>query len=257
MLAARQVKRLSIAERKEREKEQRRKDIADAAEELFFDRGYDNVTMDDIAKRVELNKATIYLYFKDKESLYFTVVLRGMRIMDEMVREREGKAKTGFDKLWEIGHGYVSFAKKYPDYTRAYNYFYSGRFNLDNVAHPDELFNNLPGMMDSGPKFWKNADMAANRASNEVALQIFEINRGIFELMCNAIRAGVKEGKFRQNLDPVEAATVFTLLLESLPRMRPDLVVKLESQGIDRMNFARDIGDFMGFMLAGTAKVKK
>lgn len=248
---------MSIAERKEREKEQRRSDILAAAEKLFFARGYDGVTMDDIAKEVELNKATIYLYFKDKESLYFTVVLWGVRILGDMVREHEGKARTGFDKLWEIGHAYVAFAKKYPDYNLAYNYFYSGRFNLDNAAHPEEMTSNLPQMMDSGPKFWKNADIAANRASNEVAGQIFEINRQIFTRMCNAVRAGMEEGRFRQDLDPVEAATVFTLLLESLPRMRPDLIVKLESQGVDRTKFARDVGEFMGFMLASAPKVKK
>jgi AcrR family transcriptional regulator len=248
---------MSIAERKEREKEQRRNDILGAAEKLFFARGYDSVTMDDIAKAVELNKATLYLYFKDKESLYFTVVLRGVRILSTMVLEREGKAKTGFDKLWEIGHAYVSFAKKYPDYNRAYNYFYSGRFGLDDVVHPGELSESLLQVMDSGPKFWKNADLAANRASNEVARQVFDLNHGIFVLMCNAIRAGMDEGKFRQDLDPVEAATVFTLLLESLPRMRPDLLAKLESRGVGRTKFARDIGDFMGFMLADTPAVKK
>jgi AcrR family transcriptional regulator len=245
---------LSIAERKEREKEQRRNDILDAAEKQFFARGYDNVTMDDIAKQVELNKATLYLYFKDKESLYFTVVLRGVRIMGEMVRAREEKAKTGFDKLWEIGHAYVSFARKYPDYNRAYNYFYSGRFDLANISGMDDYGSSMTSIIDSGPRFWRQVDLAANRASYEVARQIFELNQEIFALMCSAIRAGIDEGKFRKDLDPVEAATVFTLLLESLPRMRPDLLVKLEGQGIDATKFARDIGDFMGFMLTSTRR---
>ncbi len=248
---------MSIAERKEREKEQRRKDIIAAAEKLFFARGYDSVTMDDIAKQAELNKATLYLYFKDKESLYFTVVLRGVVILNEMVREREKNAKTGFDRLWEIGHAYVSFAKKYPDYNLAYNYFYSGRFNLDGVVHPDELSESLLPVVDSGPKFWKNVDMAANWASNSVARQIFELNQGIFVLMCNAIRSGMMEGKFRQDLDPVETATVFTMLLESLPRMRPDLAAGLEKHGVARANFARDIGDFMGLMLGNREKQSK
>ena len=248
---------MSIAERKEREKEQRRSDILAAAEKLFFARGYDGVTMDDIAKAVELNKATLYLYFKDKESLYFTVVLRGVRILNAMVREHEGNGDTGSDKLWEIGRAYVTFAKKHPDYNRAYNYFYSGRFSLEGVAYPDDYLSNLPQMMDSGPKFWKNADIAANRAANEVAGQIFELNRQIFALMCSAVRAGMAEGKFRKDLDPAEAATVFTLLLESLPRMRPDLLAGLETQGVDREKFARDIGAFMGFMLAGAPKARK
>jgi TetR/AcrR family transcriptional regulator len=40
---------VTLADRKEREKEQRRSDIINAAEKLFFSRGCDNVSMNDIA----------------------------------------------------------------------------------------------------------------------------------------------------------------------------------------------------------------
>ncbi|MGA9141663.1 MAG: TetR/AcrR family transcriptional regulator, partial [Methanocella sp.] len=199
----------------------------------------------------------IYLYFKDKESLYFTVVLHGVHILNEMVREREGKAKTGFDKLWEIGHAYVSFAEKYPDYNRAYNYFYSGRFDLVGLTNTEEMNHSLLSMLDSGPKFWKNVGYAANRASSEVAEQIVGLNYEIFALMCAAIEAGMGEGAFRSDLDPVEAATVFTLLLESVPRMRPDLAKVLETHGIDQPGFAKDIDDFISHMLASKPNPKK
>lgn len=39
----------------------------DAAEKLFFSKGYDDVSLGDIAQEVELNKATIYFYFENKE----------------------------------------------------------------------------------------------------------------------------------------------------------------------------------------------
>ena len=49
---------MGISERRQREKEQRKTEIIDAAERLFFSRGYEDVSMDDIAREVELNKAT-------------------------------------------------------------------------------------------------------------------------------------------------------------------------------------------------------
>ena len=58
-------------ERRQREKDQRCDDIINAAEKLFFSRGYDNVSMDEIAREVELSKSALYYYFKDKESLFF------------------------------------------------------------------------------------------------------------------------------------------------------------------------------------------
>ena len=61
---------MGIAERKEREKEQRRKAILDAAEKVFFEKGLKYSTMDDVAEEAELSKGTLYLYFKNKEELF-------------------------------------------------------------------------------------------------------------------------------------------------------------------------------------------
>ena len=56
-------------ERKEREKEHRREEILAAAQAVFFEKGLQNSTMDEIAERAELSKGTLYLYYKSKEDL--------------------------------------------------------------------------------------------------------------------------------------------------------------------------------------------
>lgn len=95
-----------MKEIKEQEKEQRRNYILDAAEKLFFSRGYDGVSMDDIANEVEFNKATLYLYFKNKESLFFTVVLRGIRILNAMIEEGIKDCKISIEILDTLGKEY-------------------------------------------------------------------------------------------------------------------------------------------------------
>jgi len=97
---------VSIKEIKEQEKEQRRNYILDAAEKLFFTGSYDEVSMDDIAKEVELNKATLYLYFKNKESLFFAVVLRGTRILNDMFEAGIKNCKTSIEILDTLGKEY-------------------------------------------------------------------------------------------------------------------------------------------------------
>lgn len=67
---------MATADRKEREKEQRKNVILDAAEKLFFSKGFDSVSMEEIAKEVELGKGTLYLYFKSKDSLFFAIISR-------------------------------------------------------------------------------------------------------------------------------------------------------------------------------------
>ena len=62
---------MGSSERKEKEKEIRRKDILDAAERIFFTKGYRSATMDDVAKEAEYSKRTVYVYFSSKEQIYF------------------------------------------------------------------------------------------------------------------------------------------------------------------------------------------
>jgi hypothetical protein len=75
--------------------------------------------------------------------------------------------------------------------------------------------------------------------------------------MCDAIKQGIADGAFRQDVDPVEAATIFTMLLESRPNMRPDLRIALKDHGIDQSRFARDIGDFVRHMLINNENPNK
>ncbi|MFD3449915.1 TetR/AcrR family transcriptional regulator [Microbacteriaceae bacterium 4G12] len=57
--------------RQEMRAEETKKAILKAAEQLFASRGYDEVTMREIAKAAGCSHTTIYIYFKDKEMLLF------------------------------------------------------------------------------------------------------------------------------------------------------------------------------------------
>lgn len=56
-------------ERREREREEIRTRILDAARELFAHEGVESVTMRRIADRIEYSPTAIYFHFRDKESL--------------------------------------------------------------------------------------------------------------------------------------------------------------------------------------------
>lgn len=65
---------MSITDRKQREKEARRNLIMDRASVLFYQKGYGNTSLEEIAEAVEISKATIYLHFKSKDDLYYQIV---------------------------------------------------------------------------------------------------------------------------------------------------------------------------------------
>jgi AcrR family transcriptional regulator len=85
---------------------------------VFFSQGFDKTTMENIAAELELTKPALYRYFKNKNDLYYAVVVRGTIILSEMM-EREVELKnTGLEKILATGIAYCKFYKKYPEYSR-------------------------------------------------------------------------------------------------------------------------------------------
>ncbi len=62
--------------RKEREQLQRRAEILQAALELFAQKGYHNVSMQEIAERSEFAVGTLYKFFNNKEKLYKEILMQ-------------------------------------------------------------------------------------------------------------------------------------------------------------------------------------
>jgi TetR/AcrR family transcriptional regulator len=123
---------MGISDRRQREKEQRKTGITDAAERLFFLRGYEDVSMDDIARSVELNKATLYRYFENKDTLFATIVLRGIQILKEKYRDCMEKQAPGIVKVALMGQAYYQFSEEFPDYLRLIHFYGSERFSKEN-----------------------------------------------------------------------------------------------------------------------------
>jgi len=71
---------MGISERREREKIERRRTIIGCARELILLQGVQRVSMEDIARKAELSKATVYLYFSSKEVLLNEICEEAARV---------------------------------------------------------------------------------------------------------------------------------------------------------------------------------
>src|SRR6266540_2130476 len=68
---------------REREKEQTRQLIAETAWRLFADRGFDKVTVAEVARQAQVAVATVFNYFPTKEDLfYYRLEAFGARLVD-------------------------------------------------------------------------------------------------------------------------------------------------------------------------------
>jgi len=167
---------LGIAERKEREKQQRRNDIIDAAERLFFEKGYANATMDQVADAAELSKGTLYLYFKSKEDLYLAINIRGMAILEKMFRDAVAHGANGLEKVDNIGRAYYTFSRQHPNYFEAMIYYESK--NLDNTLDNDCL-----------------------QSCEEQGMRTLQV-------VAEAVTDGIRDGSIRSDIDPLQVATI-------------------------------------------------
>ena len=167
---------MGVAERREREKEQRRNDIIDAAEKIFFAKGINAATMDEVAEEAELSKGTLYLYFNSKEELYLAINARGLLILQKVFTEAIKKAAKGIDKLRQIWEAYFKYYEDYPDYFDAMVYYDLNEIKLD-----------------------KEGTCAGE--CRDQGLQVLDT-------VATAIGTGIKDGSFRKELNPMNAAMV-------------------------------------------------
>ena len=86
--------------RYQRRKEDRPQEIADAAFEVFAEKGYAATRVEEVAKRAGVSKGLTYLYFKTKEDL-FKAVIRGVvvRRIDSLIDMLESNAMSAEDSL--------------------------------------------------------------------------------------------------------------------------------------------------------------
>lgn len=204
---------MAIADRRKREKKQRRTQIIDAAEKLFFAKDYDNVTMDEIANEAEVNKALLYYYFKNKDSLFSAVVLRAGKIMNELFIESAKSQKNGMDKLNDMGWAYFKFYRDFPDYYDVYIYFDHQRF--------------------------QNSD-------NEYIPEIMKLRFDSVGIMCGAIEEGIKDGSIRKDVNPLEIAMFVATTSQAIVKVNPETLKVL---GISNEQYFEDSMDLYRRML--------
>lgn len=166
---------MGIAERREREKQQRWNDILDAAQSIFFEKGYNTSKMDDVAEKAELSKGTLYLYFKSKEELYFGLTLRALNDLRQRFQNVINQKANGLEKIKKIGEAYYNFSIEEPDFFKTIAQFEIAQLEADAVAET-------------------------------VSQKCHEEGQGVLHLVALALEEGIKDGSIRSDIDPMKTA---------------------------------------------------
>ncbi len=164
-----------IAERREEEKERRRAEILDAAEALYREKGWDAVTVDQVARSARLSRALVYVYFRDKGELLFAIGERAMLLLRDRFIAAAGQHSVGLDKVEAIGRAYMGYAYEFPHY-----FDFCTRFQAHSVA------------LDPG------SHEGACRVAGDETIGV----------VVQAIQAGIRDGSIRPDIgEPILLAT--------------------------------------------------
>jgi AcrR family transcriptional regulator len=158
---------MGTRERREREREETRDKILDAAREMFAENGIDAVTMRAIADRIEYTPTAIYHHFRDKQALIEELCERDYRALAHHF-QRIGRIDDPVERLRVIGLAYADFALTYPNHYR---------------------------FMFMTPKVAKHTEAGADKA---------DPSEDAYEMLRQTVADGIAAGRYRPDFSDVD-----------------------------------------------------
>jgi AcrR family transcriptional regulator len=148
----------------------------DAAENVFFAKGYDSATMDEVAETAGLSKGLLYFYFKNKEDLCHAIVHRGLHVLQLSFEQVLHEHERGIEQVRAMGQAYIRFSTEHADH-----------FNLMAAFQAAQS-----DTMDAGA-YLAACDLEGGQ---------------VIELVAHAVQNGIDDGSIRTPVTPLEAAIV-------------------------------------------------
>ena len=109
-----------VLDRKERDRKLREADILKAAEHIFATKGYHNSAILDIAEEAQYAVGTIYLYFRNKQDLYLTLIERKTEELFTTIKEKVEKVNDPRAKIRVLVEEQLSYFEDNEDFFRIY-----------------------------------------------------------------------------------------------------------------------------------------
>jgi AcrR family transcriptional regulator len=109
---------MGIPERRERERRELRQRILNAARELLVKKGYEAVTMREIAKRIEYSATALYKHFVDKDALVRELCREDFPAFAQHLLAEVATSGDPVERMARAGLVYLGFAEQFPEHYR-------------------------------------------------------------------------------------------------------------------------------------------
>ena len=195
-----------MGRRKKEPRSVHRENIVSAASTLFMERGTAATSMDDIAKAAGYSKATLYVYFENKDEIVGILVLNSMKklydyISSALIQHETTKARYDF-----ICRGLVQYQEEFPFYFKMV---------LDKINIDFESKEYLPEERET-----------------------YQIGEEINEKIKNFLLSGMEKGDLRNDLDIMPAIFNFWGMLSGIIQLAANKEEYIKkSMGLSKIKF--------------------
>ncbi|MBO7179219.1 MAG: TetR/AcrR family transcriptional regulator [Clostridia bacterium] len=100
--------------------EEKRKRVLDAATDEFANYGFENTSIQQIAKRAEISVGSVYKYFENKDELFAMVVKENLTLLEELLLHHSSSSEDVIVKAEKVLKELLKFAKKHPQLIKLY-----------------------------------------------------------------------------------------------------------------------------------------
>lgn len=102
--------------RETREIEGVKERILDMALDIIVGEGYASLTMRRLASRLNMTAPNIYNYYKSKDEIYIHLVIRGFRMLSDIMQDVIDRYKDPAKRAKQLARAYLSFGLKNSGY---------------------------------------------------------------------------------------------------------------------------------------------
>ena len=163
---------MEIGSRREYNKQQCRARILKASRQLFSAQGFEQTTMEEVALRAEVSKATLYNYFTNKDSLLMGIAEAALDEIRQLVAEELKHEPSAVMKLRRVMQTFVLDSVRYLALCRKIMYL--------NSFEGSELYRTRLEMLEILRALVLEGQMQGTLRSDIDAQQIIDLLMGVY-----------------------------------------------------------------------------
>ncbi len=156
------------ASRRQGERDRARGRILTAATHLFAQRGIENVTFGDVARRARMSRPLVYFYFPDLRSLFLEASLGPCLQLHDRIARSFSSSRNGLEAIMAMSRSFLDFYEEEP-----------------------ELFYLSMALISPRP---------SSRRPSPVELEIAELERATMKLAVESLSRGMSDGSVRADI---------------------------------------------------------